>query len=92
MDTYPTKTPLVFHVVTNLGVFSSITGKIKSISNHFWERWRHEYVVNLRETLRTSKLNINSPKINVNDIILVYDEKVPRHSWRIAIDSNRSIT
>ena len=42
-------------------------------------------MVNLRETQRTSKLNINSPKINVNDIVLVYDEKVPIHFWRIAI-------
>ena len=42
-------------------------------------------VVNLRETQRTSKLNINSKKINVNDFVLVYDEIVPRHFWRIAI-------
>ena len=49
------------------------------------DRWRHEYVVNLRETQRTSKLNINSLKINVNDIVLVFYEKVPRHFWRIAI-------
>ena len=34
-------------------------------------------VVNLRETQRTSELNINSPKINVNDIVLVYDETCP---------------
>ena len=57
------------------------------MSNHFSDRWRHkhEYVVNLRETQQTSKLNVNSSKINVNDIVLVYDEKVPRHFWRIAI-------
>ena len=41
-------------------------------------------VVNLRETQRTSKLNVNSQKINVNDIVLVNDEMVPRHFWRIA--------
>ena len=41
--------------------------------------------MNFRETLRTSKLNINSLKINVNDIVLVIYEKVPRHFWRIAI-------
>ena len=39
----------------------------------------------LRETKRTSKLNINSPKINVNDIVLVFYEKAPRNFWRIAI-------
>ena len=72
-------------VVKNLTVLSSTTDKINRISNHFWDRWRYEYVVNLRETQRTSKLNINSLKINVNDIVLVFYEKVPRHFWRIAI-------
>ena len=32
-----------------------------------------------------SKLNIHSLKININDIVLVLCEKVPRHFWRIAI-------
>ena len=41
--------------------------------------------MNLRETQRTSKLNIDSLKINVNDIVLVFLEKVPRHFRRIAI-------
>ena len=68
-------------VVRNVTVFD----KINRISNHFWNRWRHEYVVNLRETKQTSKLNINFQKISVNDIALVYDEKEPRHFWRIAI-------
>ena len=39
----------------------------------------------MRETQRTSKLSINSPNINVNDIVLVSDEKVPIHFWRTAI-------
>ena len=41
--------------------------------------------MNLRETQRTPKLNIDSLKINANDIVLVFYEKVPRHFWRIAI-------
>ena len=41
-------------------------------------------VVHLRETQRTSKLNIISKKNNVNDIVLVYDEMVPRHFWKFA--------
>ena len=43
------------------------------------------YVVNLRETQRISKLNINSLKVNVNDIVLVFHEKVHRHFWRVVI-------
>ena len=58
---------------------------INRISNQFWDRWRHEYEVNLREAKQASKLNINSSKISVYEIVLVYDEKVPRHFWRIAI-------
>ena len=42
-------------------------------------------VANLRGALRTSELNINSQKINVNDIVLVYNEMMPRHFWKIAI-------
>ena len=41
--------------------------------------------MNLRDTQRTSKLDVNSLKINVHDNVLVFYEKVPRHSWRIAI-------
>ena len=70
-------------VVTNLTVLSSITDKINRISNHFGGRWRNEHVVNLRETQETSKLNINFPAINVNDIMLVYVEKVPRQSGEL---------
>ena len=61
-------------VVRNLTVLSSTTDRTNCVC-----------VVKLRVTQRTSKLNINSSKINVNDIVLVYDEKAPKHFWRIAI-------
>ena len=41
--------------------------------------------MNLRETQRTSKLNIDSLKINITDIVLVFYEKMPRHFWKISI-------
>ena len=94
IKTYLTSTHLLFRrqllcyfnttsaVTRNLTVLSSTADKINRISNHFWYRWRHEYVVNLPETQRTSKLNINSQK---NHVLLVYDEKVPRHFWKIVI-------
>ena len=39
-------------VVRNLTVLSSTTDKINHISNDFWHRWRHGYVLNLREAQR----------------------------------------
>ena len=65
-------------IFTNLTVLANTTDKMNRISNHFWDRWRQEYVINLRQTQETSKLNINSPKTNVNDIVLVYDSLVKR--------------
>ena len=42
-------------------------------------------VVSLRETQRTSKLNINFQKINFIDIVVVYDKIVSINFWRIPI-------
>ena len=42
------------------------------------------YAVNLPERQRTSKLSINSLKINVNDIVLAFYEEMPKHFQRIA--------
>ena len=66
-------------VVRNLTVLSSTTDKINRISNRFLDRWRHEFLVNLSETKRTSKVNIDFLKINVDDIVLVFYETVPRN-------------
>ena len=72
-------------VVRNLTVLLSTTDKRNRISNHFWDRWKHEHVVKLRETIRKSKLNVNSKKNVIDkDIVQVY-EKVPKHFWRITI-------
>ena len=64
-------------VVRNITVLSGTTRKIKRIINHFLDRWRHGYVVNLRETQQTSKLNINYLKINVDDVVKVFMKRCP---------------
>ena len=68
-------------LIRNLPIISSTTHKINHISNHFLNRWRHEFMWDTRNI----KLNIDSLKINANDIVLVFSEKVPRHFWRISI-------
>ena len=50
-------------VIKNLSVLSRTTDTINHISNHFWHRWRHEYLVNLHETQWSSNLNINSQNL-----------------------------
>ena len=66
-------------LIRNLTVLSSSTDKINSFSYHFWPRCKHEYVVNLHETNGNQNW-ILTPK---NYVVVVYDENVPRHFWRI---------
>ena len=41
--------------------------------------------MNLRQTQRISKLNVDSLEINIDDIVLVFYEKVPTHFWKISM-------
>ena len=41
--------------------------------------------MSLREAQQTSKLNVDSLKNNVDDIVLVFYEKVHKQFWRITI-------
>ena len=41
--------------------------------------------MNLRDTQPTSKLNIDSLKINVNDFLLVFRKRYPDNFWRVSI-------
>ena len=72
--------------ITNQTTHSSTADKINRISNHFWDSSRYEYICS-QFTWDTANIKIKYefPKINVNNIVLVYNEKVPRHFWRTAI-------
>ena len=54
---------------------------LQTVIEHFWIRWRKEYL----NTLRQYKV-FHRPRgelIRVNDIVLIYDDKLPRHNWRL---------
>ena len=63
----------------------NITERVKYLNDllsHFWNRWKIEYIVDLRErTKLKNKEIINS--ITENDIVLVVNEKAPRCQWRV---------
>ncbi len=53
--------------------------------DHFWKRWKTEYLLELRECHRYSgKGNKRSELVSVGDIVLVHEEKRPRGLWRLA--------
>ena len=57
--------------------------------NHFWKRWRNEYLIELRHAHRHSPIAHNqSRRINKGDVVLIHDEELPRGQWRLgAIES-----
>ena len=55
---------------------------IQMLLNHFWSRWRNEYVTPLREYDKKYK-QTNKTKSSINDIVIVFEEKQPRNKWML---------
>ena len=55
---------------------------VEIMLDHFWNRWRREYLTSLRETQRRTSKG-HSLKIQLHDIVLVHEEKQPRHCWKL---------
>ena len=52
--------------------------------NHFWKRWREEYLVELRNSHRYAATQSNTDRIvSTEDVVVVHDEDQPRGKWRI---------
>ena len=59
--------------------------KLTNIINHFWHRWRTEYVTNLHDYYKLrSLLSNNSPYIKFNDVVFIRNDNAPRPLWRIS--------
>ena len=54
------------------------------ILNHFWMRWRREYLTKLREAHRRGQSRSDGSNITVGDIVLVNDPDHPRTFWKLA--------
>ena len=55
---------------------------LDTIISHFWERWRKEYVASLRENQRIPKQR-HSNKVEIDDVVVIYEDKQPRHLWKL---------
>ena len=50
--------------------------------DHFWKRYRNEFLTALRETHRTT--DNNDQQVKVGDVVLVHDD-TKRVNWRLAV-------
>ena len=53
---------------------------VENTTEHFWKRWRAEYVTSLREYQKLHKPNTQAVP-SKNDLVLVFDDKQPRQKW-----------
>jgi hypothetical protein len=63
----------------------SLTRRMRHLSNvmnHFWSRWRNEYLMELREYHRVEKRH-GGETVSLGDIVVVHEESRPRGLWRL---------
>lgn len=56
--------------------------RLALLIQHFWTRWRQEYLISLREFQRQS--GTNTERIKVGDVVLIHDD-TPRVRWKLAV-------
>lgn len=54
---------------------------VQSLSQHFWQRWKEEYLHNLQHR---TKWKSAQPNLNVNDLVIIRDERLPPQQWLLA--------
>ncbi len=56
------------------------------VLNHFWKRWRQEYLAELRESHHNySQRCSGAPMISVGDVVVVHDDSLPRGFWKMGL-------
>ena len=54
---------------------------LSNIRNHFWKRWRNEYLIELRNAHCHQSQNDVSTAISIEDVVIVHEETQPRGKW-----------
>lgn len=52
------------------------------LSNCFWNRWRKDYLMELRSAHCVSNLNQSAP-FKVGDVVLLHEDKQPKLTWKM---------
>ncbi|XP_057302253.1 uncharacterized protein LOC130636526 [Hydractinia symbiolongicarpus] len=57
---------------------------LQRIINHYWNRWKCEYLTELREYHRVGKSR-GETSIRINDVVLIEEAKQPRQNWKMGV-------
>lgn len=56
---------------------------LSNVMNHFWKRWRNEYLLELRNSHGNATQQSSNRVVSIGDVVIVHDEDQPRGKWRI---------
>ena len=63
----------------------SLPNKINNIVNHFWDSCKRKYLANLRGYQKLKYPNKHQHIVNVQDIVIVQENKMPQPAWKVGI-------
>ena len=55
--------------------------RVQHLANEFWSRWRKEFLLSLQER---RKWTSPSRDLQVDDVVIMKDERLPRNAWPLA--------
>lgn len=63
--------------------------RVQFLANELWQRWKREYLLNLQQRQKWQRPSRNS---QVDDIVIVQDDNLPRSEWKLAtlVETNPS--
>ena len=54
---------------------------LNNVINHFWKRWRSEYLLELRNSHRNATQRTTDRVVSIGDVVIVHDEDQPRDNY-----------
>ena len=58
--------------------------KLDNLFSHCYERWRKEYLVNLRKSHKRATTKGVHPTVQIGDVVVMEEGNMPRSSWRLS--------
>ena len=55
--------------------------RVQHLANEFWSRWRKEFLLSLQERRKWTR---PSRDLQVDDVVIMKDESLPRNAWPLA--------
>ena len=76
--------PAIFPLTYPNASLSLEPSKLNHLLIHFWNRWHHKYLTNLREIHKASVKNGNKPTTKKDDVVTIEEPNLPSSTWKLA--------